>query len=66
MYTRLEMGKVAGSRPAISSAARNSGTLFPKAAVLELPWLGDDVTPARWQDVWLSEGFANVHGMAVG
>ena len=37
MNTRLEMGKVAGSRPAFSSAARRMGTLWEKWAVLEPP-----------------------------
>lgn len=48
-----------------SEAAIANGTLGEATVAHEIvhQWFGDAVTPGRWSDLWLSEGFATYFGM---
>ncbi|MEX1182444.1 MAG: M1 family aminopeptidase [Gemmatimonadota bacterium] len=52
-------GAIFYSERAIANGTLGEGTVAHEIAH---QWFGDEVTPARWADLWLSEGFATYFG----
>ncbi|MCU1496089.1 MAG: peptidase rane alanine aminopeptidase [Acidimicrobiales bacterium] len=56
--TSLGVALECQTRPLFGSDALEDGEVWALAHELAHQWYGDAVTPARWEDLWLSESFA--------
>ncbi|MCH7584342.1 MAG: M1 family metallopeptidase [Acidobacteria bacterium] len=59
-YGHIVVYELGGALENQTLSLMGSRALFDEIVVHELAhqWWGDSVTPASWQDIWLSEGFA--------